>query len=161
MDPPAPETLMRALEMLNYLGGIDDDGELTPVSSCCSCPAACPLGQPLICVPSLFDIIEVGMRCRGPHTIFLPYDGHTFARLSLPPRLAPPCACPAPASALSCRSCAGWSHDVGVPARPAAGQDARRRPRVQVLHRCCVGVDSEVNIGLARYPCLPQSLPSI
>ncbi len=31
MDPPAPETLMRALEMLNYLGAIDDDGELTPV----------------------------------------------------------------------------------------------------------------------------------
>lgn len=32
MDPPAPETLMRALEMLNYLGAIDDDGEMTPVS---------------------------------------------------------------------------------------------------------------------------------
>mmetsp|Transcript_20514 Transcript_20514/g.57184 ORF Transcript_20514/g.57184 Transcript_20514/m.57184 type:complete len:645 (+) Transcript_20514:63-1997(+) len=32
MDPPAPETLMRALEMLNYLGAIDDDGNLTPVS---------------------------------------------------------------------------------------------------------------------------------
>uniref|UniRef100_A0A7S0UT96 RNA helicase n=1 Tax=Polytomella parva TaxID=51329 RepID=A0A7S0UT96_9CHLO len=31
MDPPAPETLMRALEMLNYLGAIDDDGRLTPV----------------------------------------------------------------------------------------------------------------------------------
>ncbi len=31
MDPPAPETLMRALELLNYLGAIDDDGELTPV----------------------------------------------------------------------------------------------------------------------------------
>ncbi len=29
MDPPAPETLMRALELLNYLGGISDDGELT------------------------------------------------------------------------------------------------------------------------------------
>ncbi|PVU95435.1 hypothetical protein BB559_002756 [Furculomyces boomerangus] len=29
MDPPAPETLMRALEMLNYLGALDDDGELT------------------------------------------------------------------------------------------------------------------------------------
>jgi HrpA-like RNA helicase len=29
MDPPAPETLMRALEMLNYLGGIDDEGNLT------------------------------------------------------------------------------------------------------------------------------------
>jgi pre-mRNA-splicing factor ATP-dependent RNA helicase DHX15/PRP43 len=29
MDPPAPETLMRALEELNYLGALDDEGELT------------------------------------------------------------------------------------------------------------------------------------
>ncbi|KAJ3341712.1 hypothetical protein HDU93_004346 [Gonapodya sp. JEL0774] len=29
LDPPAPETLMRALEMLNYLGALDDDGNLT------------------------------------------------------------------------------------------------------------------------------------
>jgi len=33
MDPPAPETLMRALEMLNYLGSLDDDGNLTDVGS--------------------------------------------------------------------------------------------------------------------------------
>ncbi|EDQ87046.1 uncharacterized protein MONBRDRAFT_33607 [Monosiga brevicollis MX1] len=33
MDPPAPETLMRALELLNYLGALDDDGELTPLGS--------------------------------------------------------------------------------------------------------------------------------
>jgi len=33
MDPPAPETLMRALEMLNYLGAIDDDGNLTETGS--------------------------------------------------------------------------------------------------------------------------------
>lgn len=26
MDPPAPETLMRALELLNYLGALDDEG---------------------------------------------------------------------------------------------------------------------------------------
>lgn len=31
MDPPAPETLMRALEQLNYLGAIDDEGSLTDV----------------------------------------------------------------------------------------------------------------------------------
>ena len=31
MDPPAPETLMRALELLNYLGALDDEGELTTV----------------------------------------------------------------------------------------------------------------------------------
>lgn len=29
LDPPAPETLMRALELLNYLGAIDDEGALT------------------------------------------------------------------------------------------------------------------------------------
>ena len=31
MDPPAPETLMRGLEQLNYLGAMDDDGNLTPI----------------------------------------------------------------------------------------------------------------------------------
>ena len=30
---PAPETLMRALELLNYLGALDDDGELTELGS--------------------------------------------------------------------------------------------------------------------------------
>ncbi len=33
MDPPAPETLMRALELLNYLGALDDDGNLTEIGS--------------------------------------------------------------------------------------------------------------------------------
>jgi pre-mRNA-splicing factor ATP-dependent RNA helicase DHX15/PRP43 len=31
MDPPAPETMMRALEELNYLGALDDEGDLTEV----------------------------------------------------------------------------------------------------------------------------------
>ncbi|KAK9471987.1 P-loop containing nucleoside triphosphate hydrolase protein [Dipodascopsis tothii] len=31
MDPPAPETMMRALEELNYLSCLDDDGNLTPL----------------------------------------------------------------------------------------------------------------------------------
>lgn len=31
MDPPAPETLMRALEQLNYLGALDDEGDLTSI----------------------------------------------------------------------------------------------------------------------------------
>ena len=29
VDTPAPETLMRALELLNYLSALDDDGNLT------------------------------------------------------------------------------------------------------------------------------------
>lgn len=33
MDPPAPETLMRALEQLNYLGALNDDGDMTPLGA--------------------------------------------------------------------------------------------------------------------------------
>ncbi|KAK7198152.1 pre-mRNA splicing factor ATP-dependent RNA helicase [Novymonas esmeraldas] len=33
VEPPAPETLMRALELLNYLGALDDDGNLTELGS--------------------------------------------------------------------------------------------------------------------------------
>ena len=33
MDPPAPETLMRALELLNYLGALDDEGNMTQVGT--------------------------------------------------------------------------------------------------------------------------------
>ncbi|KAK0740701.1 P-loop containing nucleoside triphosphate hydrolase protein [Schizothecium vesticola] len=36
MDPPAPETMMRALEELNYLACLDDDGELTRLGSMAS-----------------------------------------------------------------------------------------------------------------------------
>ncbi|XP_078485462.1 ATP-dependent RNA helicase DHX15 isoform X2 [Ciona intestinalis] len=33
MDPPAPETLMRALELLNYLSALNDDGDLTELGA--------------------------------------------------------------------------------------------------------------------------------
>jgi len=33
MDPPAPETLMRALELLNYLAALDDEGTLTELGA--------------------------------------------------------------------------------------------------------------------------------
>ena len=36
MDPPAPETLMRALEELNYLACLDDDGNLTAMGKLAS-----------------------------------------------------------------------------------------------------------------------------
>lgn len=49
MDPPAPETLMRALELLNYLGALDDEGNMTEVrlrggksSRNCFCPGRPP-----------------------------------------------------------------------------------------------------------------------
>ncbi|KKA29806.1 hypothetical protein TD95_003085 [Thielaviopsis punctulata] len=36
MDPPAPETMMRALEELNFLNCLDDDGKITPLGSLAS-----------------------------------------------------------------------------------------------------------------------------
>src|SRR5690606_36859776 len=36
MDPPAPETMMRALEELNYLACLDDDGNLTALGKMAS-----------------------------------------------------------------------------------------------------------------------------
>lgn len=33
VDAPAPETLMRALELLNYLAALDDDGNLTALGA--------------------------------------------------------------------------------------------------------------------------------
>jgi len=33
VDAPAPETLMRALELLNFLAAFDDEGNLTPLGS--------------------------------------------------------------------------------------------------------------------------------
>uniref|UniRef100_A0A8C7Z3L1 RNA helicase n=1 Tax=Oryzias sinensis TaxID=183150 RepID=A0A8C7Z3L1_9TELE len=33
MDPPAPETLMRALELLNFLAALNDDGDLTELGA--------------------------------------------------------------------------------------------------------------------------------
>ena len=61
MDPPAPETLMRALELLNYLGALDDNGNMTevrlpfplpPHQAQCNCchplHAAIPSHQPFV-----------------------------------------------------------------------------------------------------------------
>ena len=33
VDAPAPETLMRALELLNFLAALDDDGKLTDLGA--------------------------------------------------------------------------------------------------------------------------------
>ena len=47
VDAPAPETLMRALELLNYLAAIDDDGNMTPLGAIM---AEFPL-DPQVCLP--------------------------------------------------------------------------------------------------------------
>ena len=54
MDPPAPETLMRALELLNYLGALDDDGNLTQVGTVMSEFPLDPQLAKMVCVSPQF-----------------------------------------------------------------------------------------------------------
>mmetsp|Transcript_32112 Transcript_32112/g.68362 ORF Transcript_32112/g.68362 Transcript_32112/m.68362 type:complete len:723 (+) Transcript_32112:64-2232(+) len=50
MDPPAPETLMRALEVLNYLGALDDEGDMTDLGrQMAELPLDPQLSKMLIC----------------------------------------------------------------------------------------------------------------
>ena len=59
VDPPAPETLMRALELLNYLGALDDDGRLTPFGASMSAFPVEPEMAAMLMNSSKF-------RCRAP-----------------------------------------------------------------------------------------------
>jgi HrpA-like RNA helicase len=59
MDPPAPETLMRALELLNYLGAINDDGDLTEVRHC----AGVMMRTSVVCTPHAHNYCVVCTAC--------------------------------------------------------------------------------------------------
>lgn len=60
MDPPAPETLMRALEELNYLACLDDEGELTQLGRLASqFPLDPSLAVMLISSPEFFCSNEI------------------------------------------------------------------------------------------------------
>lgn len=60
MDPPAPETLMRALEELNYLACLNDDGDLTPLGRLASnFPLDPTLAVMLITSPEFYCSAEV------------------------------------------------------------------------------------------------------
>ena len=60
MDPPAPETMMRALEELNYLACLDDEGELTALGKLASeFPLDPALAVMLISSPEFYCSNEV------------------------------------------------------------------------------------------------------
>ena len=74
MDPPAPETMMRALELLNYLGALDDDGNLTSLGHKMSeLPVDPQLGQILLSSPQYNCSNEVCILFLSsfPHLILL------------------------------------------------------------------------------------------
>ncbi|ROV95065.1 hypothetical protein VSDG_05850 [Cytospora chrysosperma] len=60
LDPPAPETMMRALEELNFLAALDDEGELTPLGSLASeFPLDPQLAVMLISSPEFYASNEI------------------------------------------------------------------------------------------------------
>lgn len=60
LDPPAPETMMRALEELNFLACLDDEGELTPLGKLSSeFPLDPQLAVMLISSPEFYASNEI------------------------------------------------------------------------------------------------------
>ena len=144
MDPPAPETLMRALELLNYLGALDDNGNMTEVSIASS---------DRLTHLAIARLWRIGARVWrvSPISCHDPW-GHSHTTVkALPPSLQPltsPVAQPHPVGSGEARavirlnglSCcgsppAGGHHHGGVSSGPAAGQDGGGLPRVQVAQR--------------------------
>ncbi|KAG2442561.1 hypothetical protein HXX76_002647 [Chlamydomonas incerta] len=78
MDPPAPETLMRALELLNYLGAIDDDGNLTPVGNIMSeFPLDPQLAKMLVASPEFRcsnEILSIAAMLSSPNFFLRPRE---------------------------------------------------------------------------------------
>ena len=78
MDPPAPETLMRALELLNYLGALDDDGNLTQVGTVMSEFPLDPQLAKMVCVSPQFtcanEILTITAMLSVPNPFIRPRD---------------------------------------------------------------------------------------
>lgn len=74
MDPPAPETLMRALEVLNYLGALDDDGNLTKLGEIMSeFPLDPQMSKMLVVSPEFKcsnEILSVSAMLSGTSALF-------------------------------------------------------------------------------------------
>lgn len=83
MDPPAPETMMRALEELNYLGCLDDDGNLTPLGRMASdFPMDPMLAVMLINSPDFYcsnEILSLAAMLSVPNVFIRPNNARQLA----------------------------------------------------------------------------------
>ncbi|CAH2048163.1 unnamed protein product [Thlaspi arvense] len=83
MDPPAPETVMRALEVLNYLGALDDEGNLTRTGEMMSeFPLNPQMAKMLIVSPELNcsnEILSVSAMLSAPNCFLRPREAQKAA----------------------------------------------------------------------------------
>ena len=81
MDPPAPETVMRALELLNYLAAFDDEGNLTTLGDLMSTfPLEPQLAKMLIVSPEFKcsnEILSIAAMLSGALLSVHHLDRHT------------------------------------------------------------------------------------
>ena len=79
----APETLMRALELLNYLGALDDDGNLTPMGSMMSEFPLDPQLAKMVLSGSEFncsnEILSITAMLSVPHVFLRPNEAKKAA----------------------------------------------------------------------------------
>ncbi|KAI9604155.1 hypothetical protein H4Q26_003767 [Puccinia striiformis f. sp. tritici PST-130] len=78
MDPPAPETVIRALELLNYLAAFDEDGNLTPLGEMMTgFPLDPQLSKILISSPEFKcsnEILSIAAMLSVPNPFLRPHD---------------------------------------------------------------------------------------
>jgi len=83
MDPPAPETLMRALELLNYLAALDDDGNLTKLGQLMSeFPLDPQMSKMLVVSPEFNcsnEILSITAMLSVPNCFLRPRDAQKAA----------------------------------------------------------------------------------
>ncbi|KAJ0979962.1 hypothetical protein J5N97_015436 [Dioscorea zingiberensis] len=83
MDPPAPDTLIRALEVLNYLGALDDDGNLTKLGEIMSeFPLDPQMSKMLIVSPGFncsHEILTISAMLSAPPCFNRPKDAQKAA----------------------------------------------------------------------------------
>ncbi|XP_031497367.1 probable pre-mRNA-splicing factor ATP-dependent RNA helicase DEAH2 isoform X1 [Nymphaea colorata] len=83
MDPPAPETLMRALELLNYLGALDDEGNLTKLGEIMSeFPLDPQMSKMLVVSPEFNcsnEILSISAMLSVPNCFIRPRDAQKAA----------------------------------------------------------------------------------
>ncbi|KAI5070573.1 hypothetical protein GOP47_0014916 [Adiantum capillus-veneris] len=83
MDPPAPEALMRALELLNYQGALDDDGNLTNLGKLLSEFPLDPQMSKMLVVSPKFncssEILSIVAMLSVPNCFLRPKEAHKAA----------------------------------------------------------------------------------
>lgn len=83
MDPPAPETMMRALELLNYLGALNDDGDLTKLGNLMAelplDPQLAKMLQSSVEYNCSFQILSLVSMLSVPYCFYRPKDNQRAA----------------------------------------------------------------------------------